>query len=107
MKSQALHFKRNAAQALDNPVLQENLRKFGSAGLALLRARAVSEFGAEHFEALREAARDIRQRALEHMDVCIERFEREATARGATVLFAETVEEARALVLDICSRHGV
>jgi len=107
MKSQAIHFKRNAAQSLDNPVLQENLRRFGSAGLALLRARAVESYGADAFEALRDSARDIRQRALESMDVCIERFEREATARGATVLFAETTEEARALVLEICRRHGV
>ena len=107
MKSQALHFKRNAAQALDNPVLQESLRKFGSAGLALLRARAVAEFGPDHFETLREAARAIRQRSVEQMDVLIERFEREATARGATVLFAETTEEARALILEICRRHEV
>ena len=105
MKSQALHFKRNAAQALDNPVLQENLRKFGSAGLAALRARAVSEFGTEPFEELREASRAIRQRSVEQMDLLIQRFEREATASGATVLFAETTEEARALILASLGGH--
>jgi len=45
------------------------------------------------------------QSVLADLDTLIERFEREATRRGATVLFARTREEARDLVLEICRRH--
>ncbi len=107
MKAQPLHFNARVDLALDNPVLQENLRRFGSGGLALLRAKAVEAYGPEAFERLRDAARDIRQRSIERMDILIERFEAEATRRGATVLFAETAEAAGAMVLEIARRHGV
>jgi hypothetical protein len=41
MEVHSLHFKRRAHEALGNATLQSNLEKFGSAGLALLRAKAV------------------------------------------------------------------
>ena len=37
----------------------------------------------------------------------LEQFEREATRRGATVLWAETAEQAAALVVEIGKKHGV
>jgi L-lactate dehydrogenase complex protein LldF len=107
MQVESMHFKRRASRALGNPTLQSNLRKFGSAGLALLRAKAVEAYGAEAFETLRTAGAEIRDRAIGNLDTYIERFEREATRRGATVLFAENGIEARALVLEICRRHGL
>ena len=88
-------------------VLQANLRKFGSSGFALTRARVVDAYGPEAFERLRTAGAEIRDRALDTLDAYIERFEREATRRGATVLFAETGAEACALVLEIARRHGL
>ena len=48
----------------------------------------------------------IRQRALDDLDVWLEIFERNATARGATVLSAETPAEINRLVLEIAARHG-
>jgi L-lactate dehydrogenase complex protein LldF len=105
MEVQSLHFKRRAHDALGNATLQSNLEKFGSAGLALLRAKAVEAYGSEAFERLRDAGAEIRDRSLADLDTLIERFEREATRRGATVLFARTGEEARDLVLEICRRH--
>jgi len=107
MQVQSMHFKARAATALANPVLQANLHQFGSAGLALLRSRAVGEFGPEMFERLRDAGAAIRDRALATLDTCLERFEAEATRRGATVLFAETGAEAGELVLEICRRHAI
>jgi L-lactate dehydrogenase complex protein LldF len=107
VKAQSIHFKSRAAAALDNPVLQDNLRRFSTGGLAQLRAAAVQAYGPGAFEELRDAARDIRNRVLGNLDAWIERFEREAAARGATVLFAETAEEARDLVLAIARRHGL
>ncbi len=107
MKSQSIHFKSRSSAALDNPVLQQNLRQFGSGGLALLRARAVEAYGPAQFEGLRDAAKAIRERALDNLAVWLEKFETQAKARGATVLYAETAEEASDLVVEISRRHGV
>jgi L-lactate dehydrogenase complex protein LldF len=107
MQVQSAHFKRRAHDAMGDATLQSNLQRFGSAGFALQRARAVEAYGREAFEHLRSAGAEIRERSLAELDTLIERFEREATRRGATVLFARTGEEARDLVLEICRRHGV
>ncbi len=107
MISQSINFIPRAAAGLANPVLQANLKRFGETGLAAQRGRAVQAYGPAEFEALRDAGEAIRNRALEHLDLWIERFEREAMARGATVLFAETTADVRRMVLDIAKRHGL
>jgi L-lactate dehydrogenase complex protein LldF len=107
MRAQSMHFKPRAAQALGNEALQSNLRKFSSTGFTALRAKAVAELGPGLFETLRGEGAAIRDRALGDLDAWIERFESEATRRGATVLFAETREDACELLLGICRRHGV
>jgi len=107
MEVRSMHFKRRAHAALGDGTLQANLQKFGTAGLAALRARAVDAYGHAEFERLRDAGAEIRDRSLATLDTLIERFEREATRRGATVLFARTRAEARELVLEICRRHGL
>ncbi len=107
MKAQSIHFRARAADAMANPVLQKNLERFASGGLGKLRADAVAAYGTQAFEELREASKAIRERSLTSLDVWIAQFEREASRRGATVLFAETVEDARDLVLEICAEHGI
>ncbi|MCU0803894.1 MAG: LutB/LldF family L-lactate oxidation iron-sulfur protein [Burkholderiales bacterium] len=107
MQVQSMHFKARASEALADATLQANLHKFGSAGLAALRARAVVEYGAAEFEQLRDAAASIRDRGLDNLPALLERFEREATRRGATVLYARTGTEIRDLVLEIAARHGL
>jgi len=103
MKSQAMHFKARAGAALADVRLQRGLSKVD--GFAAKRAVAVREL--DDLEGLRTAAAAIRDRVLADMDVWIEQFEREATRRGATVLFAETGADAAKLVLEICRRHGL
>ena len=107
MQVQSMHFKSRAAAALGNETLQSNLQKFNSTGFTALRAKAVAEFGSELFEKLRGEGAAIRDRGLANLDAWIERFESEALRRGATVLFAETRDNACELLLDICRRHGV
>lgn len=107
MQVQSMHFKPRAAAAIGNETLQANLQKFNSTGFTALRAKAVADFGAGLFEILRGEGAAIRDRALANLDAWIERFESEAKRRGATVLFAETREEACELLLGICRRHGV
>src|SRR5215831_8524949 len=104
MQIASMHFKQRAHDNMANAQLQQNLRKIQGKFVNHRRA-SLSEL--DDFEATREAGRAIRQRALDDLDVWLEIFERNATARGATVLWAETPGEINAHVLDIAARHGV
>ncbi|MFN3747042.1 MAG: LutB/LldF family L-lactate oxidation iron-sulfur protein, partial [Hyphomicrobiaceae bacterium] len=61
----------------------------------------------DDFEATREAAKAIRNRVIENLDLWLEKFEQTATARGAKVLWAKDGAEICRLVIDIAKRHGV
>jgi L-lactate dehydrogenase complex protein LldF len=104
MQIASMHFKERAHANMANAQLQSNLQKIKGKFVANRRASLVE---LDDFEATREAARAIRQRALDNLDVWLEIFERNATARGATVLWAETPADINAHVLDIARRHDV
>lgn len=55
----------------------------------------------------REAARRIKEYTVANLDKLLVEFERNITARGATVLWAEDAREANRLVLDVAREHGV
>ena len=99
-----MHFKERAHVKLHDARLQANLKKMQGKFVGKRRS-AIIEL--DDFEGTREAARAIRQRALDDLDVWLELFERNATERGARVLFAQTPAEINKLVLDIAARHGV
>src|SRR2546430_2433052 len=104
MQIASMHFKQRAHDNMGNAQLQGNLQKIKGKFVAKRRESLVE---LDDFEATREAARAIRQRALDRLDVWLEIFEKNATARGATVLWAETPDEVNQHVLDIAKRHGV
>ncbi len=104
MQIASMHFKERAHDNMGNAQLQGNLQKIKGKFVAKRRESLVE---LDDFEATREAARAIRQRALDRLDVWLEIFEKNATARGATVLWAATPEEVNQHVLDIAKRHGV
>src|SRR5438477_8062448 len=104
MQIASMHFKERAHDNMGNAQLQGNLQKIKGKFVAKRRESLVE---LDDFEATREAARAIRQRALDRLDVWLEIFEKNATARGATVLWAETPDEVNQHVLDIAKRHGV
>jgi L-lactate dehydrogenase complex protein LldF len=104
MQVQTMHFKARASMKLADARLQKNLKKL-SDKFVTARAAAVAEL--DDFEGTRNAAMERRNRALAQLDVWLEAFERNATARGATVLYAETHEEAARLIVDIGKKHGV
>ena len=107
MQIQSMHFKARAGAKLADQVLQQNLKTFKGKFVGA-RAAAVADFNTiGDWEAVRSAGAAIRQRTLQQLDVWIERFEAEATRRGATVLFAEDGAEAAQLLLQICQQHGV
>ena len=104
MQVASMHFKERAHANMANAQLQHNLQKIKGKFVAK-RRESLSEL--DDFEGTREAGRAIRQRALDNLDVWLEIFERNAIARGTTVLWAETPGEINAHVLDIARRHGV
>src|SRR5512136_499303 len=104
MQVSSMHFKETAHVKLHDARLQTNLAKLKG---KFVNARLNSLSEVDDFEATREAGRAIRDRALQDLDVWLEIFERNATARGAKVLFAENPADVNALVLAIAARHGV
>jgi len=104
MEIRSMHFKARAGQKLADVVLQENLKKAKSKFVDM-RARAIVEL--DDFEATREAAKVLRNRALDDLDLWLEQFEQQATARGASVLWARDGAEICRLTIDIARRHGV
>jgi L-lactate dehydrogenase complex protein LldF len=104
MQIQSARFKELAAQKLADPNLfraLSNLRGLMVSG----RAKVILEL--DNFEDTREAARQVRDGALEHLDLLLEEFERNATARGAQVHWAEDSQQMNQLVLEIAQRAGV
>lgn len=104
MQVKALQFVRNAHEALANERLQQALRRTESR-FVQGRAQALREL--DDPEAVRAHAAAIRDRVLSQLDLWLERFEQEATARGAVVHWAEDAAEAQRIVCDIARRHGV
>lgn len=98
-----MHFKARAGQKLADQRLQQNLKKL-STKFVSARADAMTQID---FPATRAALKARRNRALENLDAWLEAFEREATRRGTTVLFADTTADAARLVADIARRHDV
>jgi L-lactate dehydrogenase complex protein LldF len=103
MKITAPAFKENARQALSDPHLQRALEHV-EAGFIRKRAKVVAAL--PEFEALRDAARDIKNHTLEHLDLYLEAYEEAATKAGGQVHWAETADDARSIILDICRKAG-
>ena len=104
MQVASMYFKERAHVKLHDAQLQRNLHKI-KGKFVEKRRQSLTEL--DDFEGTREAARAIRQRALDDLDVWLTIFEENARARGATVLFAQTPAEVNALVLEIADRHAV
>ncbi len=104
MDIQSIHFKDRIAEKLNDAGLQHNLNRTRSKFVDK-RARAMTEL--EDVETLRAAAQEIRDRVLADLDLWLERFEAEATRRGATVLWAKDGAEVCRLTVEIAQRHGV
>jgi L-lactate dehydrogenase complex protein LldF len=95
-------FVANAHRALDDVQLQRALH-VSRDGFIAKRAKAVARL--PEFEALRDAARDIKSHTLAHLDLYLEAYEAKVLAAGGIVHYARTTEAANTIVLDICRRH--
>jgi L-lactate dehydrogenase complex protein LldF len=104
MQVQSMFFERKASEKLNDPRLQENLKRLSS---KFVNARATSILELEDFEGTLSAAVEIRNRSIKNLDVWLELFEQKAVETGAKVLFARTPQEAAQLVVKIAKKHGV
>ncbi len=98
-----MHFKARAAAAAGDRALRSKLAT--SRNLFVERRRRA--LAGIDLEATRDAAQAIRDTCVADLDLWLERFEAEATQRGARVLWARDGSEIRRMVIDIARRHGV
>jgi L-lactate dehydrogenase complex protein LldF len=92
-------FKQNAASALADEQLQKALGNVRG-GFIDKRRKAIDAL--PEFEQLRESARAIKDHTLAHLDLYLEAYEAKVVESGGTVHWAETADDARRIVLDIC-----
>src|SRR5512144_967554 len=103
MQSTARAFPENAHRALGDVDLQAALGRFNQ-GFPVKRRLAVERL--PEFDALRDAAKAIKDHTLEHLDFYLERFETKVKESGGAVHWCADAETARRNVLDICRESG-
>jgi L-lactate dehydrogenase complex protein LldF len=96
-------FKANAKHALKDPQLQKAL---GHVRAGFIEKRAKATEALPEFDQIRDAARDIKNHTLQHLDLYLEAYEEKVRAAGGEVHYAETAEAARDVILSICQRAG-
>ena len=103
MQPTSLAFKDNVKKALDDQTLQSALA-MAEGGFQKNRAAAAARL--PEFDALRDAAKALKDHTLAHLDLYLEAFEQKATKAGAIVHWARDDAEARAIILEICREAG-
>ena len=104
MQVQSMHFKQTASTKLNDAVLQTALKK--SKG-KFVDGRALGVAQIDNWEDIRTFAAAMRDQVIDNLDAYLLEFERNAIRRGSEVHWAETAEEANAIVLGIAQRNGV
>jgi L-lactate dehydrogenase complex protein LldF len=94
-------FKENVLEALANANIQTAMKSTGS---HFVDKRAAAKDKLPEFDALRDAARDMKNHTLAHLDLYLERYEAKVRESGGQVHWAASAEDARRIVLDICRR---
>ena len=103
MKITTPEFKSNAVEALAN----ENLQKaMGHVKSGFIEKRQTVADALPEFEALRNNAREIKNHTLAHLDLYLEAYSEKVEESGGHVHWAQTADEARNIVLDICRKAG-
>ncbi|AVR88772.1 LutB/LldF family L-lactate oxidation iron-sulfur protein [Thauera aromatica] len=95
-------FKRNAREALGDAQLRRNFR---GAMDSLMAKRLVQFPDGDELERLRAFGNRVRARALSKLPELLERLEARLTRNGVKVHWAETVDEANAIVQRIAETH--
>jgi L-lactate dehydrogenase complex protein LldF len=93
-------FPANVREALADETLRAALSKVREGFGGARRQAAVDRL--PEFDALRDAARDIKDHVLAHLDLYLERFEAAVVAAGGAVHWCDTPAAARDTVLRLC-----
>ncbi len=101
MKNTTPQFKSNAAEALADQQLQKAL---GNVRVGFIEKRQIVADALPEFEALRDNARDIKNHTLAHLDLYLEAYCEKVEESGGHVHWAQTAQDARSIVLDICRK---
>ncbi len=104
MQVQSMHFKQTASTKLNDAVLQKALKKSKS---KFVDGRALGVAEVDNWQDIRTHAAALRDRVIDNLDAYLLEFERNAISRGAEVHWAETAEEANAIVLGIAKKNAV
>ncbi len=104
MQNNALQFKRQVTIKLADVKLQGALSRLQSRFVEG-RSAVISEIA--DLPQTRDAAAGIRNRVLNNLEHWLLHFERQATARGTIVHWAETGEDVNRIVTEIAAQHGV
>ena len=97
-------FERNANAALADQTQRAALH---SATQLFSQRRRNALARAEGFEDWRNQARAIKDHTLLYLDHYLAEFERNATARGTVVHWAESGEDAARIVIELANKHGI
>lgn len=104
MQVKSMHFKATSSAKLNDAVLQTALKK-AKAKFVDGRAAAVAEI--DIWQDIRTHAAALRDGVIANLDAYLVEFEANATARGAVVHWAETAEEANAIIVDLAKKNAV
>ena len=97
--SSSQSFRQKSVAALANPTLRAALDKAGT-GFLNARKKAFDEI--ENSSSIKARAQQARTRAIDNMAELLLLFERNALAKGIHVHWAETAEQACAIIIDLC-----
>ncbi len=95
------YFNENARKALDDPDLQQALSRFET---GFIERRRVTVGRLPEYDEMRDAARDLKDHILSHLDLYLEEYEKNVIASGGHVHWAATAEEANEIIYGICKR---
>ena len=104
MQVHSMHFKQTASLKLNDAVLQKALKKSKS---KFVDGRAAGVAEVDNWQDIRTYAAALRDRVIDNLDTYLLEFERNAIRRGAEVHWAETAEEANAIVVGIAQKNAV
>ncbi len=97
------NFIARSRSALENPTLQSALQR---AGGGFINARQLAADDEPDFEIMRDQAQEVRQRSLKDLDIYLAYFEKQVINAGGHIHWAETTEDLRRIVIDICNKTG-
>ncbi|MFA6232997.1 MAG: LutB/LldF family L-lactate oxidation iron-sulfur protein [Bacteroidota bacterium] len=91
------------AERIHDPQLRGNVARATKTSL-VKRADVVADY--PDWEAMRDAAHDIKRHVMDHVSEYLAQFEERAVAAGTKVHFAADAKEAADLVCELASRYG-